>query len=198
MPFRLIDIPEFYLDRTKWVRLQEFAPRGNKLTAASYLNAPKPTPEVRAFWGRDSDDLDDCLPIFRLGRELLVECRCLFRNADLGVIGKREEDDVEELIDDEKWNDLYPMFVTDKAVGPSWCYSNIRVFDPKKYREPPEKILLDCIEWLKGKRELGQSLKKQLVYGAKRQFGGELTDLLFDAAYQAVFNKVRGRPHLTN
>ena len=51
-----------------------------------------------------------------------------------------------------------------------------------------------CVEWLRQKASQGVSLRKALHHEARQRFGSVLTVEMFNAAYQEVFKKPRGRP----
>jgi hypothetical protein len=96
----------------------------------------------------------------------------------------------------ERWHELRPDFVNDRAKGGSMEFTGIRIAEAAESPIPSPDLLSGCAEWMKKRGQEGESRKKVLQRRAMELFGEGLTTRLFDAAYKQTFSKPRGRPRL--
>jgi hypothetical protein len=189
---KLNDTPRM-LDPRAWRRLRRFAP--NDLLALVYINAPYPD-EANPndfFWDRPRSH-SDAVRCYKVGRSLLGQCRSLLNGGKLIAIG-RNAIGKRETISASAWVDLWPMFATNKAVGPDTVYEDVHVFQATVSETPHAQLFSDCITWLKERKVAGLVEKKFVLHAeACQKFGNDLTHAIFDAAYLTVFGRRRGRP----
>ena len=98
------------------------------------------------------------------------------------------------IIPPSAWVNLWPKFATNTATGPNSEYADITI---REASSPTlrEKLGSDCTAWLKQHRAAGTRRKKTWLYHeARLEFGDNLTQSIFDAAYLAAFERRRGRP----
>jgi hypothetical protein len=192
-PINLSDVPRRFLNRTTWAKLRAFAP--NDLLALVYMNAPHPDDEDPNdfFWDR-SGSAAEAISCYQTGRSLLRQCRSLLSSKKLVATG-RDVNGRRKTISSREWLDLWPMFATNRAVGPDRAFDEVQVFKAISSETPHTQLLSDCIAWLKEQSIAGLGEKKLALYeDARRKLGCALTHAIFDAAYLAVFARGRGRP----
>jgi len=190
---KLSDTPRVLLDSRELTALRSFAP--NDLFALIYVNAPYPDEENPNdfFWNRPRS-ASDAICCYKTGRTLLRQCRSLLNSGrlvatGLDATGKRKT------ISASEWVDLWPMFATNRAVGPDKAYEEVQIFEATAPKTPHAQLFSDCINWLKERKVAGLVGKKFVLHGeACQKFGDRLTHAIFDAAYLAVFGLGRGRP----
>ena len=126
-PVNLSDVPHRFLNPCAWATLRSFAP--NDLLALIYMNAPYPDDKDPNdfFWDR-SGSATDAIRCYQTGRSLLRQCRSLLSSKDLiatglDATGKRK------IISSTEWLDLWPMFATNRAVGPDRVFNEVQVFE---------------------------------------------------------------------
>jgi hypothetical protein len=126
-PVNLSDVPHRFLNSRAWATLRSFAP--NDLLALIYMNAPYPDGNDPSdfFWDH-SGSTADAIRCYQTGRSLLRQCRFLLSNKNLiatglDATGKRK------LISSTEWLDLWPMFATNRAVGPGGIFNEVQVFE---------------------------------------------------------------------
>ena len=189
----LSEVPGKFLDQRKWKSLRKAASR--ELIALAYINAPYPDEADPSdfFWDRRGSP-EEAVHCYRTGRSLLDECRHLLSVGKLLATGVDKKAGELKAISPREWINIWPMFATDTAVGPNSEYTEIKIYEAPS-ETIREKLTSDCIRWLKGQRIAGVKLKKASLHlDARREFGDELTDAIFDAAYLASFERRRGRP----
>jgi hypothetical protein len=87
------------------------------------------------------------------------------------------------------------MFATNRATGPNRSYDDLEIAESAPLETPDEKMLLDCMDWLREQSAAALKQKKSMLfYRAKWEFGEKLTLSNFDAAYKAILGHSRGRP----
>ena len=190
---KLSDTPRLLLDAREWTALRSFAP--NDLFALIYINAPYPDEEnPNDFFWDHPRSASDAVRCYEIGRSLLRQCRSFLNSGKLfatglDVTGKRKT------ISESEWVNLWPMFATNKAVGPDSAYDEVQIFERRSSETPQEQLSSDCTAWLKERKIAGAVPKKYVLYSdAQRQFGSGLTNAIFDAGYRIVFGHRRGRP----
>jgi hypothetical protein len=196
-PVNLSDVPRRFLNPTAWAQLRAFAP--NDLFALIYMNAPYPGDEdPNDFFWDYPRSAADAIRCYQTGRFLLRECRSLLSGRKLVATGQNASGR-RKTITASEWLDLWPMFVTNKAVGPDRAFDGVQVFEMKASDTPHKRLSFDCIAWLKERNAVGLTEKKLVLYeDARQKFGNALTHAIFDAAYLAVFGRGRGRPKKNN
>ncbi len=189
----LSEVPGKYLDQKNWNFLQKQAPVD--LVALTYINAPYPSEEDPSdfFWHRTATAAEG-ITCYQIGRLLLKQTRLLLQGGSLVATGIDDKTRKRNVIPTYEWGDLWPMFATNTAVGPDSGYFAIEIFEapPENIRE---KLLVDCIAWLKGQQVAATRLKRSALHAdVKRALGNGVTHSIFDAAYRSVFGRRRGRP----
>jgi hypothetical protein len=189
---KLSDTPRM-LNRRTWRTLRAFAP--SDLLALVYINAPYPdeADPNDFFWDR-ARSASDAVRCYKIGRSLLRECRARLNSGKLVATG-RDASGKREIIPASEWVDLWPMFATDRAVGPDRAYDEVQVFEPTPLETPQAELSSDCIAWLQAHKTARLVGKKFALFeDAQQRFGAGLTRVIFDAAYLSVFGRKRGRP----
>ena len=189
----LSEAPQKLLDQNKWAEVRTFAP--NDLIALTYLNAPYPDLDAPSdfFWGGDGSS-DQAVRCYEIGRELVGQCRHLLIEGRLAAIGTRP-DGTREMIKPIEWADIWPMFATNRARGPNYSFDDVEIFESAALEKPDEKILRDCMNWLRAQNSAALKQKKAMLFHqAKLEFGEKLTLSNFEAAYKAILGRSRGRP----
>jgi hypothetical protein len=189
---KLSDTPRM-LNPPAWRRLRRFAP--NDLLALVYINSPYPDEEnPNDFFWDHRRSISDAVRCYKTGRSLLRQCRSLLNSGKLVATG-RDASGKRKIISASEWVDLWPMFATNRAVGPDRAYDEVQVFEPTPSETPQAQLSSDCIVWLKERKIAGAVQKKYVLYSdARGKFGSGLTHAIFDAAYLGVFGRGRGRP----
>jgi hypothetical protein len=190
----LSDVPKKFLNRANWDALCAFAPR--ELVALVYINAPYPdeADPNDFFWDRPGSPAD-AISCYTTGRSLLQEFRSLSSAGKLIATGVDEGTGKRTAIPAGQWINLWPMFATNRAVGPNAAFDEVAVFRAATTDAPHAQLSAECIAWLKELDVAGLSAKKFVLYeDARRKFGDTLTHAIFDFAYLTVFGRRRGRP----
>jgi hypothetical protein len=191
----LSEVPGRFLDQRKWKSLRKSAPK--EIIALSYINAPHPGEEDPSdfFWDRPGSAADAVL-CYRTGRSLLEECRSLLSEGELIATGVVQSDPQRRTpISAKEWLNLWPMFATNKAIGPNSVYCEVEIYKAALSNNPRKTLVSDCTEWLKGPLFSGRNVKKFALYSdARRALGDTLTHPIFDAAYLMAYGRQRGRP----
>lgn len=193
-PICLSKVPSKFLDQRKWKSLRRSASK--EIIALTCINAPYPDEEHPSdfFWGR-RDSAAAAIRCYRTGRLLLEECRALLLEGKLVATGVEKRTKGRKTISAKEWINLWPMFATNKATGPHSDYSEVKIYEATSSNTPHEKMVSDCIDWLKGRLIAGDDLKKTSLYtDARRALGRSLTHAIFDAAYLVAYGRQRGRP----
>ena len=170
----LSEAPSRFLDPKKWAELRSFAK--SDLIALTYINAPYP------------EENDEALRLYRIGRDLMQECRQLLVQGKLIATGSTSEGKRIKMASDA-WINLWPLFATARANGPGVLFEQIEL-----YETPDYKLELDCITWLLSRPNLSTEKKVAAYDDAKSALDG-LSHAIFDAAYKRVLGRKRGRPH---
>ena len=188
-PIPLREVPGKLLDQDKWRQIRTLT--SSEIEAICSLNALYPDSGAEFFW-RGEGSGPDARRCYRLGKSMLEDCRSRFINGELVAIGKTPNG-TKRAIPKNWWSDLYPMFATDSIRGRTRYFQDVevRIGDVTG----SEAVLSECIAWMKKRKIEGVSVKKDLEREARNKFGDTFTRRLFESAYKAVFNKVRGRPH---
>jgi hypothetical protein len=192
-PIGLREVPKTVLDSTRWTELRAFA--SSDLMALTLINAPYPDPDnpTDFFWGRDST-FDDALRCYDIGRDLLCQCRRLLIERKLVATGIKPNG-TRETINPTDWANLWPMFATNRATGPNQAFDDVEIHESTALETLDEKMLLDCISWLRAQSTAAPKEKKEwLFHLARLELGANLTHAMFNAAYKAVLAHARGRP----
>ena len=189
----LSEVPGKYLDQKNWNFLKKQAPVD--LIALTYINAPYPSEDGPSdfFWHRTAA-ADEGIHGYQIGKSLLKQARLLLQDGRLVATGIEENTGERKVIPANEWGNLWPMFATNTAVGPDSGYFAIEIFEapPETTRE---KLLIDCIVWLKGQRVSDTRLKRSALHAdVKRALANNVSHSIFDAAYRSVFGRRRGRP----
>jgi hypothetical protein len=185
---RLRVVPEKFLDQQKWTQVRNFT--SSELEALCSLNAPYPDSAEEFFWRGGGSD-PDARRCYRLGKSLVEKCRALFMAGHLVASGENRNG-VRRLIPKSWWVDLYPMFAIDRVEGRSRRFENVEVCHGDV--TAAEKMLYECIAWLKQRRSEGAFLKGKLEAEALELFGPQFALRIFNTSYKAVFDFKRGRP----
>jgi hypothetical protein len=190
----LRDVPGRFLDQRKWRVLRMSA--SQELVALTYMNAPYPDEENPGnFFGGRSGTAKDAIRCYNTGRSLLQQCRSLLNAGQLVASGIERSSGKRRTISASEWVNLWPMFATNKAVGPNQAFDDIKVFQAEHRNTSHETLCSECIAWLKAQRTAGLGERKTTLYqNARHRFGNDLTHAIFDAAYLAAFARRRGRP----
>ena len=189
----LNEVPQKLLDPAKWTEIRTFAP--SDLIALTFINAPYPDQNYprEFFWGRDGS-FEQAVRCYEIGRGLLGHCRRLLIEGKLVATGSRPHCR-REIIKPIMWANLWPMFATNQATGPNDSFSDVEIVEAMALQTPDEKVLLDCISWLRAQSTAAPKEKKEwLFHLARLELGANLTHAMFNAAYKAVLAHARGRP----
>lgn len=165
------------------------------MIALTYLNAPYPDRDNPGdfFWGSDRS-FDEAVRCYNIGRELLSQGRRLLIERKLLAIGTRPNG-AREMINPIDWTDIWPMFATNSATGPYDSFDNVEIFESTAPETSDERMLLDCMNWLREQSAAALEQKKAILFHqAKLEFGKKLTLSNFEAAYKAILGRSRGRP----
>jgi len=192
-PIDLSAVPSRFLNPKEWAKLRAFAP--NDLLALTYINAPYPDEENPGdfFWDRGGS-IKDAVHCYNTGRSLLRHCRTLLSEGKLVATGLNSARR-RQPISSREWLNLWPMFATNKAAGPSQVFDEVKVFEAKLLDTPQAQLSADCVAWLKERKITRSGAKKQVLFEDARQaLDCALTHAIFDAAYLAVYGHGRGRP----
>ena len=192
-PIDLSAVPSRFLNPKEWAKLRAFAP--NDLLALTYINAPYPDEENPGdfFWDRDGS-IQDAIRCYNIGRSLLQHCRTLLSEGKLVATGLNGAGR-RQTISSREWLNLWPMFATNKAAGPSQVFDEVKVFEAKLLDTPQAQLSADCVGWLKQQKITGSGVKKLVLFeDARQSLDRALTHAIFDAAYLAVYGHGRGRP----
>jgi len=127
-PAILSDVPHRFLNSREWATLRSFAP--NDLLALVYMNAPYPDDKDPNdfFWDR-SGSAADAIRCYQTGRSMLRQCRSLLSSKKLVATGLDATNGRREIISSSEWLDLWPMFATNRAVGPGRVFNEVQVFE---------------------------------------------------------------------
>jgi hypothetical protein len=192
-PVDLSDVPRRFLDPRAWATLRSFAP--NDLFALIYINEPYPDEAEpnNFFWDRPRS-ASDALSCYKIARSLLQECRARLNSGKLVATG-RAASGKREVIPASEWVDLWPMFATNRAMGPNRVYEEVRISKAASLETPHVRLFSECVAWLQGHKSAGLIGKKFALFeDAQHRFGSGLSHAIFDAAYLSVFGHKRGRP----
>jgi hypothetical protein len=187
-PIGLNETPGRLLDPNKWAELRAFA--SSDLLALTYINAPYPDPDCphEFFWGRDGT-FDQAVRCYEVGREVLDECRHLLIEGKLIATGLRPSGQ-RETIKPIDWVNLWPMFATNRAMGPKSSFNDIQIIESSN-----ELLSRECADWLRQQNADLLCQKKVTLFDlAQTEFGSKLTHATFNAAYKAALGRSRGRP----
>jgi hypothetical protein len=190
-PISLNEVPQKLLDRAKWAKVRSFA--SNDLIALTYLNAPYPDQDnpTDFFWGRGGS-FEDALRCYESGRWLVSQCRRLLIHGKLVATGTKPGGARIMIMD---WTDLWPMFATNRATGPSQSFNNVEILESTEPETRDAKMLRHCVNWLHAQSPTTLGFKKvRLLHQARLEIGANLTQAIFNAAYRAVLGHSRGRP----
>jgi hypothetical protein len=189
----LSEAPQKLLDQNKWAEVRAFAP--NDLIALTYLNAPYPEQDNPSdfFWGREGS-FREAVRCYELRRELLGQCRRLLIERELIATGTRPNG-AREMIKPIEWNNIWPMFATNRATGPNQAFDDVEIHESTALETSDEKMLLDCLNWFRVQDpEALKQKKAALRHRARLEVGANLTHAVFNAAYKATLGRSRGRP----
>lgn len=194
--FPLSEAPSRFLDAKKWAELRSFA--NNDLIALTYINAPYPDENnPHSFFCGHEGSFEEALRCYELGREIVENTRSQFVQRKLIAVGNAP-DGGRKMIAPLAWTNLWPIFATNRARGRNNQYTEVSVYEAPPLESSDEKILLDCIAWLRVKSpEMIGRKKKTLIFQARKQLGGPLTEVIFSAAYKSVFGLKRGRRRIS-
>jgi hypothetical protein len=185
----LREVPGTLLDQDKWTQIRSLT--SNELEAICSLNAPYPVDGAEFFW-RGEGSGADARRCYRIGKSMLEDCRSRFISGELVAIAEARNG-VQQLIPKVWWIDLYPMFATDSVKGRTRHFQNVKVYEGDV--ASPERVLNECIAWMKMRKFGGVNVKKLLYREAFDIFGDALTSRMFENSYKVVFNRRRGRPY---
>jgi hypothetical protein len=192
-PVNLSNVPHRFLAPRAWATLRSFAP--NDLLALIYINAPYPDDKDPNdfFWDR-SGSAADAVRCYQTGRSLLRQCRSLLSSRKLVATGL-DASGRREIISSSEWLDLWPMFATNRAMGPDRVYEEVQISKATPIETPHARLSSECVAWLQEHKSTGLLGKKFALFeDAQQRFGAGLTHAIFDAAYLSVFGRKRGRP----
>jgi hypothetical protein len=70
----------------------------------------------------------------------------------------------------ERWRHLWPNFIENKGAGADLEFTDIRITEPTGH-----EAQIECVEWLRERKEQGESRKKEVLREeARRRFGAAL------------------------
>jgi predicted neutral ceramidase superfamily lipid hydrolase len=99
------------------------------------------------------------------------------------------------MINPTDWANLWPMFATNGATGPSQAFDDVEIHESTALETSDGKMLLDCLNWFRVQDpEALKQKKAALHHRAKLEVGANLTHAVFNAAYKAALGRSRGRP----
>jgi hypothetical protein len=158
VPIRLNEVPQNFLDKGQWAKLRAFAP--GDLIALTYINAPYPDRNHPRdfFWG-SGGSFKQAVRCYEIGRNLLGQCRKLLIEGKVVATGSRPHCR-RETIKPITWANLWPMFATNQATGPNDSFSDVEIVEAMALQTLDEKILLDCISWLRAQSSAAPKEKR--------------------------------------
>jgi hypothetical protein len=120
----LSEVPGRFLDQRNWKSLRKTASK--EIIALTYINAPHPGGEDLSdfFWDRSGSHAA-AMRCYRTGRSLPEECRSLLSEGKLTATGVGSTTKRRTPIFAKEWLNLWPMFATNKAVGPNSDYGEV-------------------------------------------------------------------------
>ena len=184
----LDEMPQKLLDRCRWGELRAFA--SSDLGALTYINAPYPDPDHPNdyFWGREGS-FDEARRCYETGRELLGQSRRLLIEGKLVAFGTGPNGQHVK-IEPIEWANLWPMFATNRATGPTQSFDDIEIFET-----PNATKLRGCIDWLRSQSPAALNQKKAILrHQAELGLNADIPDAVFNDAYKTVLGRSRGRP----
>ena len=175
----------------KWAELRSFA--SNDLIALTYINAfyPDRGNPGAFFWGRKALSTKRSAVTISAGNSSTTRDTVRPRKVNSEWANGRGEarDDTIACLED-----LWPMFATNRARGRNIQYNEVEVYEGLPLESRGQKILRDCINWLRiHQAENPNQPKKVLIFQAQERFGGQLTVAIFNVAYKIV-SRFKARP----
>ena len=129
-----------------------------------------------------------------LGRELLRGLRSRFLSEELSATGLPAGVNLPTRlpIPPTEWLKLWPNFAGNWAMSTTGRYDDVRLLWRPKDRKAEIQSL--CEEFLRKRQCEGETRKKILMQEVVNFVGENVPTRIFDAVYQGVFKKRRGRP----
>jgi hypothetical protein len=133
--------------------------------------------------------------IYDLIQSLVQEFCALLLNGQYVATGFQPPSVERVTIPPELWRDLTLNFEDGVGRGCGYAFAHIRIAKVTDIPRQESNVAGRLVAWLSERRARhGSELKKTLVELAHREFGDEFTVRGFDAAYQQVYRRRRGRP----
>jgi hypothetical protein len=194
----LHEAPEYFFDPPKWKEFLAFFE--NRQSAVQHVSQEES--DIFAFFRREVSELptpeganaQQKENIAERGKALVSQFTELLKKEEIIATGFSSVSVERERISAERWSDLWPNFIEDKAKGKQLEFSKVRVLKPRVPRTAAAELLKNCQDWMQKRSREGESVRKVLQREAIETFGPDLTTRIFGAAYKAVFSKSRGRP----
>jgi hypothetical protein len=177
----LREVPDHFFEPARWKQLVELC--GGPQQALNQLSIPC----LALFAGQSN------APEMKLANSLVEQFKTALRKGEYIAIGYDPENRCRVELQPEDWDRYEPNFAEGQAFTVKRKFTHIQV---SRRDDPPEseKVLDECVSWLRERRIEGVNSRKILEREAAKRFGPDLTTRTFAVAYKIVFNKGRGRP----
>lgn len=192
----LAHAPDHFFDPERW---REFVAEfdGDRDQALRALAVIFGEPGIHAFYRAAAVKAGDVRATrdqrrAQLGKALVVEFLAALRKGSLAATALAPPALVRAPVPGELWSELKPDFATGSAAWGSAALTHIRIAKAEGAHAPT--LVARCAEFLRRRRDAGESRKKILGHEARAELGDALTTRDFDAAYKEVFARKRGRP----
>jgi hypothetical protein len=211
--FALHDAPERFFDPALWKAYLSFY--STRESALEELGQ-RPRPGFDDFYLREAETRPPVTPEWhatlrrlKLKRDIVEAFRELLVTGKLVAKGLSPFALEQVTIPAERWRDLWPDFMHDKATSDALEFTGVRISEPAAAPATPSLSLSElaaapatpslslmqrCLEWMRQRAQEGEDRKKVLQGEAIKLFGDDLTTRTFDSAYKEIFSKPRGRP----
>jgi hypothetical protein len=194
----LHEAPERFFDSALWN--EYISLHGNRELALSELGHPEPgiigyyRDEVERQPWLHTPSTQRSRRLEKLRQDLVGRFRTQLIKGDIVATGLSPLTIDRTKIPGERWEDLCPDFVNDKAKGGTLEFTRVRLSEPTDHPTQAAALLDRCIQWLEQRKHEGEGRRKVLQGEALTVLGQDLTTRMFDTAYRAVFSRSRGRP----
>jgi len=194
----LHEAPERFFDSAPWNEYLSLL--GNREVALPELGQPEPgiighyRQELERQPWMHTPSTQRALRVAKLGEALVTRFRTQLSKGDTVATGLSPLAIDRVTIAGERWEDLWPDFVNDKAKGVTLEFTRVRLSEPTDHLTEAGALLDRCIKWMEQRSHEGESRRKVLQGEALAVFGQDLTTRVFDTGYKAVFSRPRGRP----
>jgi hypothetical protein len=197
MEIELSKAPRIFFDQDKWA--EYVAHFDTEEIALMHLSSP---PGIDFSWWKDPMKPDEAVrvrkeKIFKHKMDLIQNFYKRLENNSIIASGRSFNSPQRIPIPPERWRDLWPAFIGDRAIGPTLQYTEVLVSINAESPAPHAELTERCESYLRARCAAGEVPKKEtLREEANEHFGFKVPVRVFASAYKAVFDKRRGRPRI--